>query len=84
MEDVIGIMSGVLLLENFDDVVFVDEAPPDLKCSICMDVAANGPHQHEVCGKLFCSKCLERHGREKPCAHCREKGSYFADKKSKN
>ena len=53
-----------------------------LKCLICLDLASD-PQQHEKCGKLFCRKCLEKLGRDKPCPNCRQSSSYFDDIKSK-
>ena len=53
-----------------------------LKCLICLDPAKN-PQQHDKCGKLFCTKCLEKLGRDKPCPNCRQGSSYFDDVKSK-
>ena len=60
-------------------------AEPDnaLVCGICLEVAEE-PRQHEKCGKLLCSECLEKYGRKRPCPNCREKKpQYFGDSKSK-
>lgn len=61
---------------------FINEPDDDLKCVICLDVARD-PLQHVECGKLFCKQCLDRHGKDRPCANCRTEGSmYYPDKKS--
>ena len=60
-------------------------AEPDnvLMCAICLEVAEE-PRQHEKCGKLFCSECLEKYGRKRPCPNCREENpQYFGDSRSK-
>ena len=63
---------------------FTSEPDDDLKCVICLEVARD-PLQHEECGKLFCKKCIEKYGRDKPCPNCRMRGShYYRDNKSKN
>ena len=62
---------------------YVTEPADDLKCLICLDVAQH-PLQHEVCGKLFCKECLEKHGRDKPCPNCKVQGQsskYYEDKR---
>ncbi len=60
---------------------FITE-PDDLKCLICHEVARD-PKQHEDCGKLFCEKCIEKYGKDKPCPNCRKKQPlYFQDNKS--
>ncbi len=47
-----------------------------LKCLICHEVAKDR-------GKLFCEKCIEKYGMDKPCPHCRmEQPLYFKDNKS--
>ena len=64
-----------------EEPIYVEEPPNALKCVICLDVATD-PVQHE-CGKLFCSECLDRFGRSKPCPHCcRTNPQYFTDHKS--
>ncbi len=61
---------------------FSTETKDDLKCSICLKVASY-PRQHD-CGKLFCKKCIEQYGMDKPCPSCKkEKPRYFEDKNSK-
>ena len=62
--------------------IFLEEPDNELKCVICLDIARD-PHQHEECGKLVCRECLERYGRNKPCAHCRTGGLYYLDKRGK-
>ena len=55
-----------------------------LKCLICLAVARD-PWQHGECGKLFCEKCLNKHGKDKPCPNCRMKQPmYMVDTKSKS
>ena len=62
---------------------FVGELDEELKCIICLEVATD-PLQHEECGKLFCTDCLESYGKEKPCANCRTGGTHFyRDNRSK-
>ena len=62
---------------------FVGEPDEELKCVICLEVAKD-PLQHEECGKLFCTDCLETYGKEKPCAHCWTGGTHFyRDNRSK-
>ena len=67
------------------EFTYLDGEPHDnLQCQICFD-AARDPHQH-ICGKIFCSKCLDRHGRQKPCPNCRKDprtDPYFPDVRSK-
>ena len=55
---------------------FVSEPDDALKCLICLDVARD-PLQHEECGKLFCKECLEKYGKDKPCANCKRANSHF-------
>ena len=63
---------------------FITEPEEDLNCSICLKVARRYPWQHEECGKLFCRKCIEQYGIDKPCPSCeKEKPRYFEDKRSK-
>lgn len=55
-----------------------------LHCPVCLDVA-DDPWQHDMCGKVFCRKCIEQYGKKKPCAHCRgEQPLYFEDTKSES
>ena len=61
---------------------FLHEPEDDMKCVICLSVAED-PLQHEECGKLFCNKCIEKHGKDKPCPHCKTGGQFYKDKKSK-
>ena len=49
---------------------FVSEPDDALKCLICLEVAEE-PWQHGECGRLFCEKCLNEHGRSKPCPYCK-------------
>ena len=64
------------------DCKFVSEPAHTLKCLICLSVARD-PRQHEACGKLFCSQCIEEYGRDKPCPNCKTTGSqFFIDHKS--
>ena len=63
---------------------FVSEPDDTLKCLICLAVARD-PWQHGECGRLFCEKCLNKYGKEKPCSNCRtEQPTYFKDNKSQN
>ena len=59
---------------------FLHEPEDDLKCVICLSVAED-PLQHEECGKLFCNECIEKHGKDKPCPHCKTEGQFYKDKK---
>ncbi len=60
---------------------FVTEPSDSLKCSVCLDVAKD-PKQHEDCGKLFCTDCIQKNG-DGPCPNCRaENPQYFKDMKS--
>ncbi len=53
-----------------------------LKCLICHEVARE-PKQHEDCGKIFCSECIEKNGNN-PCPNCRSTSHrYFLDKRGK-
>ena len=62
---------------------FLAEPDNALVCGICLEVAEE-PRQHEKCGKLLCSECLEKYGRRRPCPNCREENpQYFGDSKSK-
>lgn len=64
-------------------VCFVTEPDESLKCLICLEVAKD-PWQHDKCGRLFCRRCLDKHGRSKPCPTCRMKRAlYFEDSRSK-
>ena len=61
---------------------FVSEPDDALKCLICLAVARD-PWQHGKCGRLFCEKCLNEYGKDKPCPNCRtEEPVYFEDNKS--
>ena len=61
---------------------FVSEPDDALKCLICLEVAEE-PWQHGKCGRLFCKKCLDKHGKNKPCPNCRREGpQYLEDGKS--
>ena len=58
---------------------FITEPDDTLKCLICLEVSED-PRQHEKCGKLFCKKCLDEYGQDKPCLQCMtEKPLYFVD-----
>ena len=62
---------------------FVSEPDDELMCPICFEVAEE-PWQHGECGRLFCEKCLDKLGKDKPCPNCRgEQPQYFKDGKSK-
>ena len=66
-----------------DKFSFISEPDDALKCLICLEVA-DDPKQHEKCGRLFCEKCLDRHGYIKPCPNCRaEQPQYFVDTRGK-
>ena len=63
--------------------IFNTQPDDSLKCCICFDLASC-PLQHEVCGKLFCSECIEKNGK-KPCPMCREENpKYFKDKRGEH
>ncbi len=58
---------------------FLSETSDALSCPICLEVAEE-PWQHSKCGRIFCKGCLDKYGRDKPCAHCRkESPQYFED-----
>ena len=58
------------------DYNFLSEPDVSLKCLICLAVARD-PRQHEECGKLFCSECIEKYGTDKPCPNCKKAGAHF-------
>ena len=61
---------------------FIFEPDGALQCQICLEVAEE-PWQHSKCGRLFCKECLDKYGRDKPCANCRmENPQYFEDRRS--
>ena len=63
---------------------FLSEPDDSLKCLICL-AAARDPWQHGKCGRLFCEKCLNKHGKAKLCPNCRtDQPLYFEDTKSKS
>ena len=65
------------------DYKFITEPEDALKCLICLKVARD-PKQHESCGRLFCTQCIEKQGENKPCPTCRkEYPRYFDDNRSK-
>lgn len=58
---------------------FVREPDDSLKCPICLGIAED-PHQHGTCGKLFCKRCINIHGKGKSCPICKEENAkYFED-----
>ena len=61
---------------------FVSKPDDDLKCFICLAVARD-PWQHGKCGSLFCEKCLNKHGKEKPCPECGKGPQYMEDSRGK-
>ena len=61
---------------------FVSEPDDEYKCLICLEVAEE-PWQHGECGRLFCEKCLNKLGRNKPCPNCRGGPQYFKDARGK-
>jgi len=64
------------------DYEFTSDPSERLKCLICLGVAIK-PKQHEDCGKLFCSGCLDKIGNT-PCPNCRSSSNkYFLDKRGK-
>ena len=58
------------------DCNFLSEPDDALRCLICLAVARD-PRQHEECGKLFCSECIEKYGTDKPCPNCNKTGRQF-------
>ena len=52
---------------------FVVEPDAKLKCAICQSVPED-PLEHRECGKLFCKECIEEHGKDEPCPHCKTQG----------
>ena len=61
---------------------FTCKPDANLFCAVCLGLASQ-PKQCEDCGKLFCTKCIEKNGR-KPCPNCRaSKPKYFKDVRSK-
>ena len=70
------------MASKFKTYNFISEPDGCLLCSICLDLASQ-PKQCEDCGKLFCSECIEKNGRE-PCPNCRTHDPrYFKDARSK-
>ena len=72
------------MASNSADIVnkyhFIAEPDSALQCVICLDVAED-PRQHEECGRLLRTGCLEKYGRDKPCPNCRrEQPQYIKDK----
>ena len=64
------------------DYLFTSPPHDNLKYVICLEVAQD-PKQHEDCGKLFCSDCIEKNGR-KPCPSCKAMDPrYFKDKRGR-
>ena len=55
---------------------FLSEPDVSLECLICLAVARD-PRQHEECGKLFCSECIEKYGTDEPCPYCKQTGANF-------
>ena len=73
---------GVVPYDSLSCCKFLTEPDDSLKCVICLEVA-NDPMQHDVCGRLFCTECIEKNG-DNPCPNCRSKKTqYFKDRKSK-
>ena len=71
------------MLSRIRKFSFVSEPDDSLKCLICLEVAEE-PWEHDMCGRLFCKECLDRHGKDKPCPNCRaEQPQYFEDKRGK-
>ena len=62
--------------EGILEYSYVSEPDADLQCAICLGLVKD-PLQHEECGKLFCEECIKKHGKDKPCPHCRTQGSKF-------
>ena len=63
---------------------FIDDPDDALKCRICFEDVAEEPWQHGQCGKLFCEKCLDLYGRNKPCPSCKaEQPHYLVNAESK-
>ena len=58
------------------DCNFLSEPDVSLKCLICLAVARD-PRQHEECGKLFCSECIEKYGTDEPCPNCKQSRRQF-------
>ena len=68
----------------FEPIDRKHEPDDSLKCLICLAVARD-PRQHVKCGRLFCEKCIDKHGTDKPCPNCRmEQPIYMEDAKSKS
>ena len=62
---------------------FVSEPDDALKCLICLAVARD-PWQHGKYDRLFCEKCLNEYGKDKPCPSCKMKyPMYMEDARSK-
>ena len=68
--------SSLYMAPNGYDCQFLSEPDDALKCLICLSVARD-PRQHEECGKLFCSECIEKYGMYKPCPNCKKTGAHF-------
>ena len=69
-------------MASFKSCNFISKPDANLACAICLNIASQ-PKQCEDCGKLFCTKCIEKN-RRNPCPNCRtKKPRYFKDAKSK-
>ena len=65
------------------DHQFVEPAPGDLLCLICLSVARE-PQQVSCCGKVICRGCLEEQKKHSDnCPQCRKTIASFSDKRSK-
>ena len=71
------------ILYSLSKCNFIQEPDEDLRCAVCSHVAED-PIQHVDCGKLFCKRCLEKHGDDSTCPECKTEGkTFFPDTKSK-
>ena len=77
-----SIMSSSAPLKGYDHQ-FVEPAPGDLLCLICLSVARE-PQQVSCCGKVICRGCLEEQKKHSDnCPQCRKIIASFSDKRSK-
>ena len=78
----VTVITNSQMSSNRKSYSFIGKPDANFFCAICLDLACQ-PKQCENCGKLFCTKCINKNGR-KPCPNCRiDDPKYFRDTKSK-
>ena len=76
-------MTKIMAVSVENKFSFVSEPDDALECQVCLEVAEE-PWQHDMCGSLFCKKCLDEYGKDIPCPNCwDEQPQYFVDTRSK-